>query len=31
MKKDKLINFDREIKNAQITYSNYGKIYSSVN
>lgn len=28
MKKDKLINFDREIKNAQITYSNYGKIYS---
>lgn len=27
MKKDKLINFDREIKNAQITYSYYGKMY----
>lgn len=23
-----MINFDKEIKNAQITYSNYGKIYS---
>ena len=28
MNNDKLINFDKEIKNAQITYSNYGKIYS---
>ena len=28
MKNDKMINFDKEIKNAQITYSNYGKIYS---
>lgn len=27
MKKDKLINFDREIKNAQITYLSYKKIY----
>ena len=27
MKKDKLINFDKEIKNAQITYLSYKKIY----
>ena len=27
MKKDKMINFDKEIKNAQITYLSYKKIY----